>query len=257
MKPNAPADAGFYESYAVEYASPLRRAWEQRASAYKVATLLPLMGTLRPRRILDYGCGLGDALDRLARHFQVAEAIGVDVSATAIESAARRYPAHRFVRGDLVALAALRADMITFFDVLEHLPDIPQALAAARNCADYVGIKIPLEKTWLIALLNRLGLKAQQSRLHASEGHLYEFSRLEVENLLRGAGLTDVRTLTAFPPRELCFGEYIERRMAAKTGWLARAKHRGYLALERAPDALSRPLLKVANGVDLFVFART
>jgi SAM-dependent methyltransferase len=221
-----------------------------------VTTLLPLLGTLKPRRIVDYGCGLGDALDRLAREFAVTEAIGIDLSSTALDYASRHHPGYTFMRGDLDSLSTLRADLVTFFDVLEHLPDIPAALAAARRCAAHVALKIPLEKSWLIALLNGIGAKRPRSRFHESEGHLHELSRVEFDDLLQRAGLETSASATSFPPKHIYFDGYIAARMRARKNLLGRLKYAGYRALRGMPYALSQPVLKAVNGVDLFVLAR-
>jgi len=247
----------FYKKYGTEWFSTERRQIEKMTALYKVSGLCTLMEGLRPRQILDFGCGLGDALDILAKHFQITHAIGIDISSTMIEYARREYPEYTFMHGSIEELINFQADLITFFDVLEHMEDIPAVLQIAGSNADYIAIKIPLEKTWCIDLLNRLHLKEPKSRLYESERHLYEFNRSEVETILEQVGLKILKSKTNFVPKNIHFSPYMKNRMKAKSGRLAKPKYYSYVTLSRLPYALTRPLFQVVNGVDFFVLCKS
>jgi len=214
------------------------------------------MEGVRPKRILDFGCGLGDALDILAKHFQVTDAIGIDISSTMIAYAKKEYPEYTFIHGSIEKLKNIRVDLAIFFDVLEHLEDIPGILKLAKNSANYIGIKIPLEKPWLVSILNSLHLKERKSRLYNSEGHLYEFNRSEVEAILKQAGLKILKTKTDFLPKEIHFSAYVKNRMKAKSGCLARLKYYAYVALSKFPYRITRPLFWVVSGVNFFILCK-
>lgn len=252
-------DQDFYEKYGVEYSSPLCRETERIASSYKVSNLCALMEGLRLKRILDFGCGLGDALDMLAKHFQVTDAIGIDISSTMITYAKKEYPEYTFIQGSLEKLKNLQSDLITFLDVLEHLEDIPATLEAAKNSADYIGIKIPLEKSRLISLLNRLRLRDRKSRFYDSHRHLNEFNRKEVEAILKQAGLKILKSKTDFLPKKIRFSTFIKNRMKAKSGRLARLKYYAYIALSKLPYIITHLLYQLVYGysVDFFVLCKS
>ena len=82
--------------------------------------LVRLLGSVRGLRILDVGCGTGVLTSYLCRHGEVT---GTDLSAPAIELASQLEPRARFVVGRFEELD-LRGDfdLITMFDVLEHVP---------------------------------------------------------------------------------------------------------------------------------------
>jgi 2-polyprenyl-3-methyl-5-hydroxy-6-metoxy-1,4-benzoquinol methylase len=75
---------------------------------------------LRGLKILDVGCGAGLMTDHLQRY---GDAIGLDFSAAAIDLARKMAPGAKFVAGSLESLGREeRFDLITLFDVLEHIP---------------------------------------------------------------------------------------------------------------------------------------
>ena len=82
-----------------------------------------------PLRILDVGCGAGLMTGHLTRYGSVT---GIDFSSAAIEVAQRLVPEAEFQVRDAADLPDGPFDLITMFDVLEHIPeaDRPGALTA-------------------------------------------------------------------------------------------------------------------------------
>ncbi len=74
-------------------------------------------------RALDVGCGTGMTARRLVGRPEISEVIGVDPSTAALSHARRRHD-RRLVRGSALALPFddRRFDVITCFDVVQHLP---------------------------------------------------------------------------------------------------------------------------------------
>jgi SAM-dependent methyltransferase len=86
-----------------------------------------LAEALRGRRglhALDVGCGTGMGAVRLAERPEIAQVIGLDPSPPALAEARRRH-GFPLVQGSALALpfAAARFDVVTCFDVLQHLPE--------------------------------------------------------------------------------------------------------------------------------------
>jgi len=70
--------------------------------------------------ILDFGCGLGDAMPVYRRAYRNASLVGMDISGSAIEKCKERYGRiAQFIRGD--AIQVPEADVIIASNVLEHL----------------------------------------------------------------------------------------------------------------------------------------
>jgi SAM-dependent methyltransferase len=95
-----------------------------------------LSGALRGRRglhALDVGCGTGLAAVRLAARPEIGHVIGLDPSAAALAHARRRH-GFPLVLGSALALPfeSGRFDVVTCFDVIQHLPE-GTLIAAARE----------------------------------------------------------------------------------------------------------------------------
>src|SRR5918993_122072 len=118
---NSNLSSNFYETYGEIWSGTERRDLERLDTANKIKNLSRLLDGIKPRSILDYGCGLGDALELLARHFQVSEATGIDISSTMIAAAHREHPCCTFVHGGVDSMKERKVDVLTFIDVLEHL----------------------------------------------------------------------------------------------------------------------------------------
>ena len=91
--------------------------------AYKRDLMQGIVDRVRPRSILDVGCGDLEVMRELV--FDGAYA-GIDVSPFVIERNRRLRPEWRFVAGDFVALAEsenLHADLVVCLDVLIHQHD--------------------------------------------------------------------------------------------------------------------------------------
>lgn len=252
-------DRDFYEKHAQEWISELNskhQHFEYRTNLYKVLNFYAVMEGLKPKSILDFGCGLGGGLNILANNFKITNAIGIDISSTLIAYAKKKYPQYTFIQGDRQKLKKYRVDLVIFCDVLEHLEDIPGILKLARIRANYIGIKIPLEKTWLISLLNNLHLKEKKSRSYWG-GHLYEFDQREVQIILRRAGLKILAKKTNFQPKEIQFSDITKNRMKAKSGYLGKLKYYVYSVLSKFPYRVTRPFFQLVNGPDFFVLCQS
>ena len=93
---------------------------------------------LKPKRILDAGCGTGDHALWLARTFPDAEVLGIDVDGERVEQithAARDLGIGnvRFRTLDLCALDEGDFDLVISVDVLEHIPDQRRALGCIAD----------------------------------------------------------------------------------------------------------------------------
>ncbi|HEV2423307.1 MAG TPA: class I SAM-dependent methyltransferase [Terriglobia bacterium] len=99
--------------------------WVRRDQASRTAFLERF---LESGRILDVGCGLG--LFLLALDPKRWDRYGIEVMPAALREARRRLGADRILAEDLSAavLPDAQFDVITFWDVLEHLPDPVAAL---------------------------------------------------------------------------------------------------------------------------------
>jgi SAM-dependent methyltransferase len=141
-----------------------------------------LLDVLDFSSVLDVGCGEGSALAHLHARYPSVRLAGTDVSAAAVARARVNCPYASFTVGDFSALpAAERFDLVTCFDVLEHVVDdvsFLRGLAAvsARRvlCATVQGRMRPEE---------------------AGIGHVRNYSRGELQGKMEEAGLKAVRTV--------------------------------------------------------------
>ncbi|HEX4440167.1 MAG TPA: methyltransferase domain-containing protein [Thermoanaerobaculia bacterium] len=145
-------------------------------------------------RILDVGCGAGGALTAVARRSE-RRITGIERDARAAAAARRR--CDRVVEGDLsdalprLAAEGERFDAIVFADVLEHLEEPVDALAAAREAAApgaLLLVSVPNVGHLSLARDLLLGRFDPAPSGLEDAGHLRWFSRTFLEESILEAG---------------------------------------------------------------------
>jgi SAM-dependent methyltransferase len=204
--------------------------------------LADLAGGASGRRLLDVGCGD-------ARFLDAAEAVGwrpvgVELASAALAGTSRR---HRVFVGTTAALRpGARFAAVTFWDVLEHLPDPAASVRAAVATLEPGGVLAA-------SMPNAAGTEALARggawRYHdvGVYGHLVHLGPTQLARLLRGAGLTPVHveTLGSVDLRDLL-------EPAADGG-----ASRGLVwALDKASGLLARLARPIRRGNTLLVVAR-
>lgn len=87
----------------------------------------------RGLRALDVGCGTGLTAVRLARRPEIARVVGLDPSPEALAHARRRHDSPLVLGSALdVPFGDAEFDLVTCFDVLQHLPERTDRRAAAE-----------------------------------------------------------------------------------------------------------------------------
>ncbi|HTD65126.1 MAG TPA: class I SAM-dependent methyltransferase [Candidatus Limnocylindria bacterium] len=166
---------------------------------YLMKTLEPLRGL---ERVLDYGCGMGDAYQsRLAA--SVKEYVGADVSGIALSRTRERgFPALQIdPQTSRTEAPDATFDGALSVEVMEHLFD---PLAAARELyrvlkpGGTVMVTVPnfgYHECRLLALLRaQVPSEPEDPKKNRYNGvHIRYFSKLMLTRLLRDAGFTDIR----------------------------------------------------------------
>lgn len=137
-------------------------------------------------RILDVGCGTGGMLPLLARFGDVT---GVEPEPFAVDHARRQPVDAEVILGRVPEDVPPTADydLVTAFDVIEHLEDdvgALRAMASAARAGGFVLVTVPAVP-WL------------WSEHDVANGHVRRYRRSELIRVLREAGL-DVRHLSSF-----------------------------------------------------------
>ncbi len=86
-----------------------------------------------PRRVLDFGCGLGETSAALSELFPTAEVLGVDTAAAAVEHARAHYASRRGLRFEMLDRLATDGsfDLCYCNGVFHHIPPPERAAAAS------------------------------------------------------------------------------------------------------------------------------
>jgi SAM-dependent methyltransferase len=144
-----------------------------------------IAGVLDPlnfESVLDVGCGEGSLLAYLGGRYRCKRMAGLDVAEPAIEQARKTYPSASYFVGGIESLPSGESfDLITCLDVLEHVEDdlgMLRAMSAACRrfvlCTTVQGTMRPGER---------------------EIGHVRNYRRGELQEKMRQAGLTPIRTV--------------------------------------------------------------
>jgi 2-polyprenyl-3-methyl-5-hydroxy-6-metoxy-1,4-benzoquinol methylase len=144
-------------------------------------------------RLLDVGCALGFFLEEARRRGWAVE--GIDISAHAIQYAQDRLglPAQVGTLGD-ARLAKDSFDVITLWDVIEHLPNPVAELGVCRDLLRPGGLLVlstPDLESWVAKITGPrwMGFKL-------ADEHIYYFSRKTITLALEKAGFEMVEITT-------------------------------------------------------------
>ncbi len=149
-----------------------------------------------PRSVVEVGCGDGVLLTALAARGIGERRHGFDISERAVQLASARAEIERAERFDGVKLPAADGayDLALLSHVLEHVPEPAPLLRETARVASAVVVEVPLED-------NRSASRPEAQRGRDAVGHLHRFSREDMHELARSAGLRVAAELADPLPR--------------------------------------------------------
>lgn len=159
--------------------------WRKMAAPrFRVTTLLRLLSELRPRRVVDLGCGGGQLLSELKRHHPGVAFTGVDLSVNQILANRQRMPDIDWYACDLdqPLSSSLREltgafDVVVATELIEHVASPEALLGNGRILASPRG--------------GRLLLTTQSGPVRETErrvGHRRHFETGQMNDLLAASG---------------------------------------------------------------------
>jgi 2-polyprenyl-3-methyl-5-hydroxy-6-metoxy-1,4-benzoquinol methylase len=162
-----------------------------------------------PGKVLDVGCAAGFFLKVM--HDKGWETLGVEVSPPMVEFAKKDLTLPEVRLGDTAVLHDLpdkHFDLITFWDVVEHLEDPIAHLAAVRRLLKDDGILIIETQNVESTFAYLLGKHWQHYKY---EEHLYHFSPITLRTLLSRAGFHIVENTPRYGGKKVSLHFIIER----------------------------------------------
>jgi SAM-dependent methyltransferase len=181
--------------------------WGEHVARYALAARFA-----QGRRVLDLGCGTGYGTADLAR--VASSAMGVDLAADAIDYARRHFPSAQFLECSATAVPFPPGsfDLVTAFEVIEHLRDWRALLAEAHRVLEPNGLLI-------VSTPNKRYYAESRAKSGPNPFHEHEFEFGEFK-LALGEFFPHVRIL--FQDRIEAFAFYDGTRSSATETDLAR-----------------------------------
>jgi ubiquinone/menaquinone biosynthesis C-methylase UbiE len=162
--------------------------WAEHVARYALAARFA-----QGRRVLDLGCGTGYGTADLAR--VASAAVGVDLAPDAIGYALSHFPAARFLEcsASAVPFPPASFDLVTAFEVIEHLRDWRALLAEARRVLVPNGLLI-------VSTPNKRYYAEARAKSGPNPFHEHEFEFREFRTAL----------CEFFPHVEILFQDHVE-----------------------------------------------
>ncbi|MEQ1849903.1 MAG: class I SAM-dependent methyltransferase [Candidatus Peribacteraceae bacterium] len=157
--------------------------------------------------VLDIGCGCGYFLEKMQERGW--KCSGIDISKEASDEALKRANLH-IQTGDESLLEGMesRFDIVSLWDVIEHLPEPVKSLKRIRNIIQPGGLLI-LETQNFQSFFARLLGKRWHHYKHLE--HLWHFSPQSIEQILKQAGFRVVRSSARHGGKYVSLGFIAER----------------------------------------------
>jgi len=159
------------------------RHWGSRSAKEIFASLLATH--CKPLKVLDVGCGRGEFLQSLPKNWVK---LGVDPNRASVNLAKRAVPEGKFFEGffEDLDLSGLQVDVVTLWDVVEHLDDIDGVFSSLVN----------LLKPGGVIMIQTGDTSSVQARLLGSSWNYYTvldhfifFNEVSIHNVLSKHGL--------------------------------------------------------------------
>lgn len=185
---------------------------------------------IRPRSILDYGCGVGSWLGLLSRTFPDAHMHGVDISRTAIEKAKHKFPEHHLesFNGLKAPFPDAQFDLVFSYHVLEHVDNIDASvedIARMLRPGGYVVIIFPCGNEG--SFLEHVMRLVSNSRLPAADGRTVLFFEIPDGHVRR---MTSRDTVTVFEKNGLkSIAQLFSGHLFGTVDWLCRGTGPAYI----------------------------
>ena len=148
--------------------------------------------------VLDAGCGEGYGAREILKKHNKLQIIGTDLSFTALKQVPLLAPEMLFFLLDVTQLpvAANSVDLVTSFEVMEHLPDPDRALEEYKRVSKrYIMISVPNEPLFRLLRMAR-GDNIAQWGNHPE--HINHWNLVSLQRYMRNHGLRVIKA--ASPP---------------------------------------------------------
>lgn len=161
---------------------------------------MPIIRDLNIKKIIDFGCGYGKALQNCVARLNLGKSYGFDFSEIAINYATSNFGSdvleyHRLMDLDIdkninfiKSITGGEVDCILLIDLLEHVPDCINLMLKLSELTNLFIIKLPIEENILINYMQNKGYPSTKE----GNGHLREFSANTVYYFIRKIGLTPI-----------------------------------------------------------------
>lgn len=157
--------------------------WHAEDSAWKAKQILQAINRtgLKPKTIVDLGCGLGIVLDELQAQLpNKCQFTGIDISEQIIQKAKKINSKDiRFLVGDASKLRD-KYDLLLLIDLIEHLDNFQPVLKSIKKISRYKIFHIPLENTVISNILPKY-----RSTKTDQFGHLHFFDKNSAINIIK------------------------------------------------------------------------
>jgi SAM-dependent methyltransferase len=171
-----------YESYESGDYLAKNPSWDEEDSKWKANQVLKVLDKnhLKPKTIIEVGCGAGGVLASLHDTLPDVKYFGVDIAADArkfwVKHAAKKIT---FSVGDFLQLQTAHSDLLLLLDVIEHIPNPFEFLTQLKGRSDYYIFHIPLDLS-SISVLRETPLLFVRNKV----GHIHYFTKSLALSLL-------------------------------------------------------------------------